>query len=145
MGDCINMGSKEEGRIRGEATIRLAIPTRGRRGMNDAISKVFARSRFFTFIEIVDGDILSIDVEENMVFNLEQGTGPLVVRMLKEKGVDLVAASEYGLGIKTLLDLSGIRRFKVVKGSKVKDVVSEAKKRSNLTTPQDASQLEIKV
>lgn len=109
-------------------TLRLALPTKGDRGMKDVISDVFARAATFTFIDVVDGEVKEIRVEENKASGLKQGTGPIVAKTLTEKGVDVVVAGELGPGAKTLLDMSGIRMVRVAPGIKVKEAVTEALK-----------------
>ncbi len=109
-------------------TLRLALPTKGDRGMKDMISDIFARAATFTIIDIVEGEVKEVRVEENEASALKQGTGPIVARDLKEKGVDVVVSGELGPGAKTLLDMSGIRRVRVSPGVKVKEAVAEALK-----------------
>jgi len=124
-------------------SIRLAIPTKEGKGLNDLVSNVFARAKFFTFIELFDDEIESINVNENSAAKLEQGTGPIVAKMLKEKEIDVVAAAEYGPGIKTMLDLSGIRRLKVDKGCSVSTVLTEVKKKFKPVTLNENQQVKI--
>jgi predicted Fe-Mo cluster-binding NifX family protein len=107
-------------------TLRLALPTKGDRGMKDMISDIFARAATFTIIDIVEGEVKEVRVEENKASGLKQGTGPIVARDLKEKGVDVVIAGELGPGAKTLLDMSGITMVRVSPGVKVKEAVAEA-------------------
>ena len=56
--------------------VRLVVPTKGDRGMRDVVSDVFARAATFTFIDVVDGDVKEVRVEENTASALKQGTGP---------------------------------------------------------------------
>jgi len=107
-------------------TLRLALPTKGDRGMKDVVSDVFARAATFTFIDVVDGEIKEVKAEENKASSLKQGTGPIVAKYLTEKGVDVVVAGELGPGAKTLLEISGIRMVRVAPGVKVKEAVTEA-------------------
>jgi len=109
-------------------TLRLALPTKGDRGMRDVISNIFARAATFTIIDVVDGEVKEVRVEENKASGLKQGTGPIVAKDLKEKGVDVVVAGELGPGAKTLLDISGIRMVQVAPGIKVKEAVTGALK-----------------
>jgi predicted Fe-Mo cluster-binding NifX family protein len=107
-------------------TIRLALPTNGNNGMTALISDVFARAPNFTFIDVVDGEINQVRVEENKAFQLKQGAGPIVAKNLREKNVDVVVSSDLGPGAKTLLELNGIRMIKVTPGVRIKDAVNEA-------------------
>jgi len=105
--------------------VRLAVPTKGDRGMRDVVSDVFARAPTFTIIDIVDGKVKEVRSEENTASALKQGTGPIVARDLKEKGVDVVVAGEFGPGAKTLLKMNGIRMVQVEPGVKVSEAVKK--------------------
>jgi predicted Fe-Mo cluster-binding NifX family protein len=109
-------------------TLKIAVPTKGNREMKDVISDVFSRAATFTFINVVEGEVKEVMVEENKASELKQGTGPIVAQTLKEKGVDVVVACEFGPGAKTLLDMSGIKMVRVASGAKVKEAVTEALK-----------------
>jgi predicted Fe-Mo cluster-binding NifX family protein len=116
-------------------SLRLALPTKGDRGMRDVISDVFARAATFTLVDVVDGEVKNVKVEENTASALKQGTGPLVTKTLKENGVEVVVAGELGSGARTLLEMSGIRTVQVDPGVKVKDALDEALKQQLLAVP----------
>jgi predicted Fe-Mo cluster-binding NifX family protein len=103
--------------------MRIAIPSKGDRGMRDEVSDVFARAAYFTIIDLQNGDVENIMVEENIASSLKHGAGPMVVKMLKEKGVDAILTGELGPGAKTLLELSEIRAIRVAPGIKVRDAI----------------------
>jgi len=63
---------------------------------------------------------------DGISFALLYGTGPIVDKMLKEKGLDIVG--ELGPGAKTLLEMDGIRMIQAASGVKVKDALAEALK-----------------
>jgi predicted Fe-Mo cluster-binding NifX family protein len=107
---------------------RLALPTKGDRGMRDVISDVFARAATFTLVDVVDGEVKEVKVERNESSDLKQGTGPIVAKNLKEKGVNIVVAGELGSGAKTLLEMTGIRAIRVDPGIKVGEALDEALK-----------------
>jgi predicted Fe-Mo cluster-binding NifX family protein len=107
-------------------TMRIAVPTNGTRGMSDVVSEVFAKASTFTFIEVVDGKIGDVRVEENTALELKQGVGPVVMKDLKQMGVDVILAGEVGPGAKTLMELSGIKLVKVKPGTKVSEAVEQA-------------------
>ena len=75
----------------------IAVPTEGDRGIRDRASGIFAKAPFFTFIEVIDKQRGEIIVQENDASKLAQGTGPLVMKNLKDSGVDVVLAGEVGL------------------------------------------------
>ncbi len=65
---------------------------------------------------------------DGISFALLYGTGPIVDKMLKEKGVDIVVVGELGPGAKTLLEMDGIKMIQAASGVKVKDALAEALK-----------------
>lgn len=102
----------------------IAVPTEGDRGIRDRVSSIFAKAPFFTFVEVADSRRGEISVQENEASKLAQGTGPLVMKDLKDRGVDVVLAGEVGPGAKTLMEISGIRLWKIDAGTKVSEAVS---------------------
>jgi predicted Fe-Mo cluster-binding NifX family protein len=106
--------------------LRIALPTTGHRGVKDRVSQVFSRASTFTIVEIVDGETRSVEVLENEAAGLSQGAGPLAVRTLKDRGVDLVASGDLGPGASTLLETLGIEFISVEPGSRVSQALETA-------------------
>lgn len=102
----------------------IAIPTEGDRGMRDRVSGIFAKAPFFTFVEVIDSRRGEISVQENEASKLAQGTGPLVMKNLKDRGVDVVLAGKMGPGAKTLMEISGIRIWKIEAGTIISEAIS---------------------
>jgi predicted Fe-Mo cluster-binding NifX family protein len=102
----------------------IAVPTEGDRGIRDRVSGIFAKAPFFTFVEVIDKQRGEINVQENEASKLAQGTGPIVMKNLKDRGVDVVLAGEVGPGAKTMMEMSGIRLWKIEAGTKVSEAVS---------------------
>jgi predicted Fe-Mo cluster-binding NifX family protein len=107
-------------------SLRIALPTTGHEGMKDRVSPVFSRANTFTIVEIVDGETRSVEVLENEASGLSQGAGPLAVKTLKERGVDLVASGDLGPGASTLLEALGIEYKAVESGSRVSQALEAA-------------------
>jgi predicted Fe-Mo cluster-binding NifX family protein len=108
--------------------MKIAVPTVGSRGINDVVSSVFSKTPNFTFIDIVDGEIKVVEVEENTASSLKQGSGPIVAKNLRDKGVEAVIVGKLGPGASTLLDLSGIKAIRVEPGIKVSLALEKALK-----------------
>ena len=102
----------------------IAIPTEGDKGIRDRVSCIFAKAPFFTLVEVIDRRRGEISVQENEASKFIQGTGPIVMKNLKDRGVDVVLAGEVGPGAKTLMEISGIRLWKIEAGTKVSEAVS---------------------
>ena len=102
---------------------RIAIPTEGDRGLRDRVSGIFAKAPYFTFIEVINKKRGGTSVQENEASKLAQGTGPIVMKNLKDRGVDVVLAGDVGPGAKTLLEIGGIKLWKTEAGTKVSDAI----------------------
>ena len=110
------------------SNVKIAIPTKGDKGLEDSISEVFGRSEKFTIIEVVNGPIVTIvkvETVENPAASYKHGAGPIVVKMLTDMGVTAVAAREFGLGVSTLLEQNGIKKFNVKADITVKEAVQK--------------------
>ncbi len=107
-------------------TMRIAVPTKGARGISDVVSEVFAKAPTFTFVDVVDGKINDVRVEENASLHLTQGVGPVVMKTLKDKGIEVILACEVGPGAKTLMDMSNIGLVQVEPGTRVSEAVERA-------------------
>ena len=101
----------------------IVVPTEGDRGMRDSVSNIFAKALYFTFVEVIDGRKEQVTIEENESSGLSQGTGPIVMKSFKDRGVHVVLAGEVGPGARTLMDMSGIRLFKVEPGTRVSEAI----------------------
>jgi predicted Fe-Mo cluster-binding NifX family protein len=109
--------------------IRLAIPTDGKRGMNDTVSEVLGRAKTFTLIKIKGNTIDVVEVLENPASSYKHGAGPIVVKMLIDKGVNMITAREFGPGASTLLDQHKVTMIKVKAGITVSEVIKESMKK----------------
>ena len=105
--------------------MKIAIPTKGDKGLEDSVSDVFGRSERFTILEIADGSIVNVEVVENPAASYKHGAGPIVVKMLSDMGVTAVAAREFGLGVSTLLEQNKIKKFNVEANTTVKEAVQK--------------------
>lgn len=93
--------------------MKIAIPTKGDKGMEDVVSDVFGRSETYTIIDVSDGLISNVEVVKNPAASYKHGAGPIVTKMLADMEVTAVAARELGLGASTLLDQNNIKKFEV--------------------------------
>ena len=105
--------------------MKLAVPSLGKGGKRSRVSDVFAKAPYFTFVEIAGEKISSAIVSANEGSGITQGAGPVVVKTLKEAGVDVIIAGEIGPGAKTLLEISGLELFSVKPGIFVSDAIQQ--------------------
>lgn len=105
--------------------IKLAVPTKGDKGLKEAVSEVFGRAKTFTVVEISDGSIGSVQVVENPAVSYKHGAGPIVVKTLVDMGVTVVAAREFGPGASALLEQNNVKIVRVKPGMKVAEVIED--------------------
>ena len=107
------------------SNVKIAVPTQGDKGLEDSVSEVFGRSEKFTIIEVTNGSIVKVETVDNPAASYKHGAGPIVVKMLTDMGVTAVAAREFGLGVSTLLEQNGIKKFNVKADITVKEAVEK--------------------
>lgn len=105
--------------------MRVAIPTTGKKGMSDTVSKVLGRAKTFTIIEIKKRVVDNLKVLENPALSYKHGAGPIVIKMLIDKGVDMIMAKEYGPGAHTLLKQHNVKMLKVKSGITVTESINK--------------------
>ena len=103
--------------------MKLAIPTKGDKGLEDSVSDVFGRAETFTILEIANNSIVNVEVVRNPAASYKHGSGPIVVKMLTDMNVKAVAAKEFGLGASTLLEQNKIKKLKIKAKIPVKEAV----------------------
>jgi predicted Fe-Mo cluster-binding NifX family protein len=107
------------------AKSRVAIPTKGRGGLEDVVSEVFGRANTFTIFDIEEGDIKNLKVLKNPAVSYSHGAGPIVVKMLLDEGVNIVIAAEFGPGVQSLLDQHKVTKITVAAGTSVAQSIKE--------------------
>lgn len=104
--------------------VKLAVATSGSKGLGDEVAGTFALAKTFT-LATINGNKVHVEVLENPAVTLSHGRGRTVVQMLKEKGVDIVVASEFGPGASALLEQSRIRKVVAKAGTMVGDIIRD--------------------
>lgn len=104
--------------------VKVAIATKGSAGMGDKVSEFFAKARTFT-LATVEGNKVHIEVLQNPGATLPSGRGRTAVQLLRDRGVNVVVASEFGLGASALLAQGKIDRVVVRAGTRVSDVIRD--------------------
>jgi predicted Fe-Mo cluster-binding NifX family protein len=110
--------------------IKVAVPTRGGGGLKDDLSDVFGRAKTFTIVDVEGGEVKKVEVLQNPAVSYKHGTGPIVVKMLIDAGVNVVLAKELGPGSSALLEQHHVTIIPVEPGISV----SEAIKKVSWTT-----------
>ncbi len=105
--------------------LRIAIPTKNREGLEDVVSEVFGKAKFFTIIDVEDGKVRNMQIVENPAASYEHGSGPVAVKTLADLTVELVLAAEFGPGASGLLEHHEIRKILVKPNIKVADALKK--------------------
>ena len=105
----------------------IAVPTEGKKGLKDRVSQTFARSQTVTLISLEEGVPRNVEVRENTAAKLSQGAGPLMVKNLKDWGVQLVLTGEIGPGSSTIAEAFDIKMVKVEPGILVSNALNSMK------------------
>ena len=108
---------------RAKSTVRIALPTRGDKGLEDVVSDVFGRARTFTILDILKDSVINVEVIQNPAAGYKHGAGPIAVKKLAEMNVGFVAAKELGVGASTLLEMNKIRQIVVKANIPVKQAI----------------------
>ena len=103
--------------------MKIAIPTKSNKGLEDIVSDVFGKAKTFTILEVCDGSVINVETVDNPASGYKHGSGPIAIKMLTEKNVKAIAARELGIGASTLLEMNKIRKLKVKAGISVKEAV----------------------
>jgi len=105
---------------------RIAIPTKGMEGLDDGVSDVFGKANTFTIVDTIKEKMDLVKVIENPAKSYIRGSGPIVVKMLIDVGVELILAYELGLGAHGLLKQNNIEHMQVMPKTKVREAVELA-------------------
>jgi len=124
--------------------IKIAIPTKEDKGLEDSVSDVFGKAQNFVIVEVENGSIIDVKVVKNPAASYKHGSGPIAVKMLTDMKVDAVAGREFGLGVSTLLEQNKIEKTKVKTEITVKEAVKRvlnirAKSHSSKEIPSPSS------
>ena len=106
--------------------LRIAIPTETHAGLDDVVSEVFGKAKTFTIIDVEDKQVKRVKVLDNPAASYPHGVGPVAIKTLADLKVELVIASEFGLGASTLLEHHNMKKIFIEPNKKVIDTLREA-------------------
>ena len=106
--------------------VRIAVATKGRRGLEDSVSDVFGKAQTYTIVDVENGEVRNVQVVDNPAASYNHGSGPIASKTLADLKVNLVMATELGPGASGLLEHHNIRRISVRPNTKVADCIREA-------------------
>ncbi len=99
--------------------MRIAIPAKGNKGLEDEVSEHFGRAKYFVFVDVGENDIGAVEVVKVPFEEHQPGDIP---NFVKEHGGEVVLA--YGMGQKAIYYFNTLG-IEVVTGAygKIGDVV----------------------
>lgn len=109
--------------IKSIGSIRIAIATTNREGLNSQVASVFARAPTFTIIDIEKGKIIHLEVKDNVYKTQPHGAGLSVAQFLASLGVNIVVSNKFGPRAAQALSSLGIEMQIAPAGMRVKDVL----------------------
>jgi len=118
--------------------LKIAVPTKSHRGMEDTVSEVFGKAETFTIVEVENGQVVNVHVIDNPGASYKHGSGPIAVKTLADLNVNLVFAAELGPGALELLEHHRMKKVLVKPNAKVADVIKENLTRLRLSNVGDA-------
>jgi len=104
---------------------RIAVATNGDEGLEDVVSNVFGRANTFTIVDVLDDEIKGINVVENPGRSYKYGAGPIVAKMLVDRGVNFALAYVLGFGAAGLLTQHNIKHVSIKPNTKVEEALRE--------------------
>ena len=102
--------------------VKIAIATKGHKGLGEEVADHFAKADTFT-LATIEGKKVHLEVIKNPAKDLPRGRGRAVVQMLKDKGVQMVVAGDFGMGAMALLRQGDFKIAKVQPGVKVGEII----------------------
>jgi predicted Fe-Mo cluster-binding NifX family protein len=105
--------------------IRIAVASKGLSGLDDIVSQVFGRSSAFTIVDVKEGMLKEIRVEENPSANATYGAGPLTCMRLKNLGVNVAIGANFGPTVSAILKEAGIEAVTITPGTRVRDAIQQ--------------------
>ena len=104
--------------------LKIAVPTKGIKLLNDRVADTFSRAPTFTIITIHNGKVRDTTVIHNTAKDLTQGAGPMVVSIMKENGVNVVLSGDIGPGASRILKTIEIEISNIEEGQKVRHAIN---------------------
>ena len=102
---------------------RIALPTKTHAGLDDIVSEVFGKAKTFTIVDVEDKHVNTVTVIDNPAASYPHGAGPIAIKTLVDLKVEIVIASEFGLGASTLLEHHNVKTIVVQPNNKVVDTL----------------------
>jgi len=116
---------------------KIVVATQGPGGLDDYVSPVFGRCPTYTIVDIENGKITNVSVQQNPAMMSPMGAGIQAAQTIANLGANVAIAGNFGPNAFTALTSLGIKVIAGVMGIKVKDAVERyiAGKLQPITVP----------
>ncbi len=112
---------------------KIAIASENGGGLDDIVASRFARAPKFTIVELDEkGGIVNVKVIDNPGAQATGGAAIKAIQALINEGVDLVVGPAFGPNAQAVLAEMNIKSMTAPAGTKIRDVVEQAKKELGL-------------
>ena len=106
--------------------MRIAIPTETHMGLEDVVSGCFGKAKTFTIVTIEGGEIKKVQIINNPAASYPHGAGPIAVKTLVDRNVNLVIVPPLGQGASSLLEHYNVKKVSVKPHEKIAESLKKA-------------------
>lgn len=103
--------------------LRIAISTKGEKGLEDEVSEIFGRTNTITIVDVVNGEVRNVQVLKNPAASFRFGAGPILVKTLIDMNVNVVVSGELGPSVSELIEDHKVSKVIVKPGTPVKEAI----------------------
>ena len=104
---------------------RIVVATQGPGGLDDYVSPIFGRCPTYTIVDIENGKITKVSVQQNPAITSPMGAGIQAAQIVANLGANAVIAGNFGPNAFTALASLGIKVIAGTMGIKVRDAVEQ--------------------
>jgi len=109
--------------------VRVALPTKDDKGLDDEVSEMFGKAKTITIVDISDGKIEKVKMIQNPAASFRFGAGPILVKTLVDMRTDVIVAGELGPGASALIEDHKMCKVTVKPGTRVREAIKIAEPR----------------
>jgi len=106
--------------------LKIAVPTETHKGLEDVVSSRFGKAKTFTIVTIEGEEVKKVQIINNPAASYPHGAGPIAVKTLVDRKVNLVVVPPIGQGASSLLDHYKIKKVSAKPHEKVAESLKKA-------------------
>ncbi|MHA1581802.1 MAG: NifB/NifX family molybdenum-iron cluster-binding protein [Candidatus Baldrarchaeia archaeon] len=104
---------------------RIVVATQGPGGLDDYVSPIFGRCPTYTVVDVENGKIIRVTVQQNTAMASPMGAGIQAAQIIANLGANIVIAGNFGPNAFTALTSLGIKVMAGIMGVKVRDAIEQ--------------------